>query len=311
PKKNYDKIVREIKKNPIEFKDEETGEVFFTLGYADMVGWLLGDMYDPYAPEWVDFDLAFFYEVLFEEFDDGSPEAAANAEAQRAFVAKYEAQAAEVEASKKEQAKLAKDLGFGFPYYNDADAFQTVLCTDSINPKYVGDWPRYADRAASTGTGFGRLWTWGSAPCAEKYWTVEDGDAYRGPFTAQTANPVLVVGNYWDPATNYDGAVRAASLLPNSRLLSSDNFGHTAYGTSRCVTTAVDTYLLTTKVPKAGTLCRSDFKPFTEPYFGEGSESSRDMVTPDEIKQDADKAAGITRELPPVVPPLPGAIPRN
>ena len=50
----------------------------------------------------------------------------------------------------------------------------------------------------------------------------------EGGFSA----PVLVVGNYWDPATRYEGAVRVSRLLPSSRLLSSDSWGHTAYGTS-------------------------------------------------------------------------------
>ncbi|MGB3256375.1 MAG: alpha/beta hydrolase [Ornithinimicrobium sp.] len=311
PKRNYDKIIREIKKNPVEITDFETGEVFFTLTYADLVSFLLGDMYDPFAPEIVDSDLTFFYEILFEEFDAGSAEGQAQADLQQQFVDRYQERQAEADAAQAAKSTLAKELGFAFPYYNEADSFQTVLCTDSINPKYVGNWRQYADRAASTGTGFGRLWTWGSAPCAEKYWTVDDGDAYRGSFTAKTKNPVLVVGNYWDPATNYDGAVRAASLLPNSRLLSSDNFGHTAYGTSACVNTAIDTYLLTAKVPKAGTRCRTDFPAFTEPYYAQEGEGARKTVTPDEIQKDAEEEAGITRELPPVVPPMPGAIPRG
>lgn len=76
---------------------------------------------------------------------------------------------------------------------------------------------------------------------------------------------MLVVGNYWDPATNYDGAVTASRLLPNSVLLSSDNWGHTAYGTSTCVTSAVDSYLLTGTPPRRGTTCVGDVQPFTTP----------------------------------------------
>ncbi|MGB3829243.1 MAG: alpha/beta hydrolase [Ornithinimicrobium sp.] len=311
PADNYDKIMREIKKNPIEFVDEETGEVYYTLGYADVVSFLLGDLYAPFAPEFVDMDLTFFYEDLFEEFEEGSPQAQAHAALGKQLLEKYEAKQAEAEASKADRAQLAKDLGFAFPYDNSFETFQTVLCTDSINPFYVGNWRKYADQAASTGTGFGRLWTWGSAPCAEKYWTVDDEDAYRGGFSASTANPVLVVGNYWDPATNYDGAVTAASLLPDSRLLSSDNFGHTAYGTSRCVNSAIDTYLLTMKLPPEGKTCRSDFRPFSEPYYIDGNASKGRMVTSDQIERDAEKEAGITRELPPVVPPMPGAVPRS
>ncbi len=129
-------------------------------------------------------------------------------------------------------------MRYEFPYDNSFETFQTVLCTDGINPRNAGNWPTYADAADRNAPDFGRLWTWASSPCASNTWTVRDEDAYAGPFTHCTVNPLLVVGNYWDPATNYDGAVKAASLLPNSRLLSSDSWGHTAYGTSACVTDA-------------------------------------------------------------------------
>lgn len=74
---------------------------------------------------------------------------------------------------------------------------------------------------------------------------------------------MLVVGDYWDPATNYNSAVKVAGLLPNSRLLTSDSWGHTAYGTSECVTDAVDNYLLRLKLPAKGTKCVGDDQPFT------------------------------------------------
>lgn len=172
-----------------------------------------------------------------------------------------------------------------------------MLCTDGLNPPDAADWAGYADRADRAANGFGPLWTWASAPCASKTWTVRDENAYRGPFTHRTANPVLVVGSFWDPATNYDGAVQAASLLPNSRLLSSDNFGHTAYGTSQCVTGAIDRYLLTTKVPEVGTLCNTDFSAFTTPLAGSNERRTAPPTT--------------VPGLPPVVPPVPGALPRS
>ena len=315
PKANYAKLVKRLQKAPVVIVDPDDPEFSFELDYATFVSFLLGDLYAPFAPQLIDGDLSFFYGLVYGEQTD----ARAKDEASRQLVVKFKAQQSQEKAAKAEKARLAKKAGFAFPYDNSPEAFQTVLCTDSINPKNVGDWPKFADRAASTGTGFGRLWTWGSAPCASKDWTVKDGDAYRGPFTKRTAHPVLVVGNYWDPATNYDGAVRAASLLPNSRLLSSDNFGHTAYGTSRCVTSSIDNYLLTTKVPRAGKACKSDFPAFESPLGEEEDEGatqrrgknsaqskSADSKTGEEIKQDE-----ILRGLPPVVPPLPGVGPRS
>jgi hypothetical protein len=45
-------------------------------------------------------------------------------------------------------------------------------------------------------------------------WPIRDVDRYTGPFTARTANPVLVVGGRFDPATRYQGAVILSRLLP-------------------------------------------------------------------------------------------------
>ena len=85
---------------------------------------------------------------------------------------------------------------------------------------------------------------------------------------------MLIVGDYWDPATNYAGAVAASKLLPNSRLLTSNSWGHTAYGTSSCVTNAVDSYLIGKKVPAKGKVCHSDYRPFAEPLDDEDSGDS-------------------------------------
>ena len=75
---------------------------------------------------------------------------------------------------------------------------------------------------------------------------------------------MLVVGNLWDPATNYRGARRAAALLPGSRLLTSDSWGHTAFGSSACVDRTVVQYLLRQVVPEPGARCTGDVQPFQD-----------------------------------------------
>jgi hypothetical protein len=58
--------------------------------------------------------------------------------------------------------------------------------------------------------------------------------------------------------------VTASRLLPNSRLLSYAGWGHTAFFSAGnfCVDSAVTRYLLTTRVPAAGTVCQPDSSPF-------------------------------------------------
>jgi pimeloyl-ACP methyl ester carboxylesterase len=150
-----------------------------------------------------------------------------------------------------------------FPYDNSIDAFSGVICTDADHPSSTALWPALTAAEDKRAPYFGRAWGWGTVFCATDTWTVQDEDAYRGPFNRRTSAPVLFVGNDWDPATSYRQAVSAAQLLPGSRLLSSDNWGHTAYGTSTCVTTAVDRYLLVGTLPVTGARCHSPIQPFT------------------------------------------------
>ena len=59
-------------------------------------------------------------------------------------------------------------------------------------------------------------------------------DRYMGPFNRTTANPVLVVGNRFDPATRYEGALTVHNLLPRSALLTVHGWGHTSLFLSHC-----------------------------------------------------------------------------
>ena len=135
-------------------------------------------------------------------------------------------------------------------------------CADSDNPSQYLAWPLTA-AAAEAGDGyFGRLWTWASSACAA--WPGGRADRYGGPWNARTQNPVLVVGNRFDPATRHHGAALVSQLLPNSRLLTYAGWGHTAFmnAGNRCVDTMVVDYLLTRRVPGVGTVCGIELDPF-------------------------------------------------
>jgi hypothetical protein len=108
-----------------------------------------------------------------------------------------------------------------------------VACSDSDNPDRVDAWRRAAAAADRAAPYFGRYWTWFSSICQP--WPGRDPDRYAGPWTRQTVNPVLVVGNRFDPATPYRGAVTLARLLPRSRLLTLDGWGHASEGKSSCI----------------------------------------------------------------------------
>ncbi|MEU8587179.1 alpha/beta hydrolase [Streptomyces sp. NPDC048664] len=100
---------------------------------------------------------------------------------------------------------------------------------------------------------FGKGLAWSALSCA--YWPVRaTGHAHR--IAANGAAPIVVVGTTRDPATPYPWARSLASQLSSGRLLTYDGDGHTAFGRgSKCIDTAIDTYLLRGTPPAKGKRC--------------------------------------------------------
>ncbi len=152
----------------------------------------------------------------------------------------------------------------GFPTYpNFVEGFPAVACSDSDNPHAYTAWSRAGAESDATFGYFGRIWTWISSICAE--WPGADADRYMGPFDQTTTNPVLIIGNQFDPATRYEGAVRAHNLLPNSALLTVHAWGHASLGLSGCAFGVLINYLISGATPAPGTVCEQDFVPFAAP----------------------------------------------
>ncbi len=249
----YNKVMAGLRKAPL---TTESPEGPLTLKYQDVVTVLTGSLTGPFGPEMVTSLISDLYTL-----QSVDATRAARTTANTSLKTQFNRFRVEVARTKSQQAKAAKAFGYGFPYDNGVEAFTTVLCTDSRNPRTVGAWTKAAAATDRTAPHFGRFWAWSSAPCATNVWRATDEDRYTGPFNKHTG-PVLVVGNYWDPSTPYSNAVAVSKTLPNSRLISSDNFGHTALGTSTCVDQSVATFLLSGKLP-ASRRCSTDIKPFT------------------------------------------------
>jgi len=143
-------------------------------------------------------------------------------------------------------------------YPNDFDAYLANMCGDIQFPVLF---PTYhiIGRYAEEGSRIGPFWWWGNAACA--LWPTAP-DRYIGPWSTVTSRPALVVGNYFDGVTSYEGAVGSSRLLRNSRLLSYAGWGHTAFGRSDCVTEHVVDYLLDGTLPSKGTVCPANPNPF-------------------------------------------------
>jgi pimeloyl-ACP methyl ester carboxylesterase len=226
-------LAEQLKEEPIEFTfpDGSVGE----LNYSLLISLTLGAMYD--SSTWPD------HAQLLADIE---------AEANLATLG------ARVQALFDRPMFIAKR---GFPHYpNFVEGFPGVACSDSDNPDSYAAWSAAGAAADAQFGYFGRIWTWITSPCAE--WSGADEDRYMGPFTANTANPVLVVGTQFDPATRYEGAVTVDGLLPNSALLTVHGWGHTSLFLSQCADAAASSYLLAVVTPAPGTVCDQDVIPF-------------------------------------------------
>ncbi len=242
-----DALLDRLRSGPILITDPGSGEsfpYFYSFAVADM----LGALYNPGAFP----DLAQFLAFLEAQADSAT-----------LGFARQEMQRTSGLVNKR-----------GFPNYpNFVEGFPGVACEDTTNPSGAHQTWFEAAKAATAEFGiFGELWAWASGPCT--VWSSFDDDVYKGPYDTSTANPVLVIGNFYDPATRYEGAVTANGLLADSALLSVDEPGHTSLGLSMCAGFFTGVYL---EDPSAapfidGFVCPSEGNWFDKLAGGPGGE---------------------------------------
>jgi pimeloyl-ACP methyl ester carboxylesterase len=252
PVANFDTIYKRLKKQPLVMGDDEGNTSGY--GHDDLVSDVRGTLYDPYGGYYLS-------DLLVQMLTLTEPPAADAAGTRRRAA---ERALATVRHRIAERAEVQDRPGAGFPYDSSLDGRVSITCTDGVQPDDVADTPTHVAKVAKRVSYFSELWAWNDAFCAKNAFSAQDEDHYRGSFTRRTVKPLLFVGNYWDPATRYENAVTAARLSPNSRLLSSDSWGHLAYRSSECVTSAVGAYLVRLKLPAEGKVCVGDAQPFTD-----------------------------------------------
>jgi pimeloyl-ACP methyl ester carboxylesterase len=139
-------------------------------------------------------------------------------------------------------------------YTNVVEAESAVNCMDYPAPTLT---QLRSDAAATVRLApvFGLLDLYSEITCS--VWPLP-ATGRPAPVAAAGSPPIVVVGSTGDPVTPYAWAVALAHELDHGVLLTRTGYGHTGYGFSSCVRTDVDSYLLTTKPPVAGTTCPSN-----------------------------------------------------
>ncbi|GGP67295.1 alpha/beta hydrolase [Saccharothrix coeruleofusca] len=141
------------------------------------------------------------------------------------------------------------------------DSYYGVNCSDKPFPKVPERFPAVAAKWERESPTFGRMQAASDLlTCAS--WPVRSPDRWSGPWHRRTPNPVVVVGNYYDPATQYKFSQRMARQLGNAVLVSVDSFGHCILGDSAGVDAVVADYLVNLKAPASGQVFQPDNQPF-------------------------------------------------
>ncbi len=235
----WTRVVAKLQAGPIKVGHDR-------ITYADVVGNLLGGLYDSSAYP----DIMRFIHQLYEQIF--TPSVANAVEAAHAWVALKQAAASAGGSTPRFSAPEAGTAGRD----RISPQFQGVLCSDSVNPADESAAITSARYADQQGPWFGALWAWASSTCIT--WPGSSSDAFRGPWPTKTANPILVTGNLHDPATPISGARAVNKLFKGSSMITVNLWGHGALGHSRCVTKKWDAYLVSGRLPANGTVCQSD-----------------------------------------------------
>ncbi|WP_090014018.1 alpha/beta hydrolase [Lentzea albidocapillata] len=146
------------------------------------------------------------------------------------------------------------------PYTAD-DSYFGVNCTDKPFSRTTRNWERTAAKWERESPTFGRYQAAADLlTCAT--WPTRNPDRWIGPWHRKTKNPIVVVGNYYDPATQYLFSQRMAKQLGNARLISVDAFGHCILGRSAGTDAAVAKYLVDLVAPADGQVFQPNVQPF-------------------------------------------------
>jgi len=135
-------------------------------------------------------------------------------------------------------------------YSNLFDALITVNCTDDDKSATVAEIRRLQ------GEWRARYPLFGAASALNLICAQWPGK--RDPYPtgkAEGAPPIVVVGTKGDPATPYEQTPALAKMLGVGVVLTWEGEGHTAYPHTRCITAAVNAYLIDLRAPPDGQSC--------------------------------------------------------
>ncbi|RPB03803.1 hypothetical protein L873DRAFT_1730857 [Choiromyces venosus 120613-1] len=144
-----------------------------------------------------------------------------------------------------------------------AEAGLAIACSDGAPvPDDRAAFDEYLKDLTSQTETFGGVWARIRLGCIN--WKFRPkGLTFSGPYSGNTSNPMLFVGNSRDPVTPLANAYTVSKGFAGSAVLEQNSEGHCSISApSLCTAKYVRRYFETGELPPAGTICEADLKPF-------------------------------------------------
>ncbi|KAJ3526199.1 hypothetical protein NM208_g11306 [Fusarium decemcellulare] len=107
-------------------------------------------------------------------------------------------------------------------------------------------------------------WTYHVMTCAQ--WKMPARERYEGDFNVKTKNPLLVIGNDFDPVTPWTSAKNMSESFQNAVALRHKGFGHLSFShPSNCTDKTIRDFFLEGVLPEPGTVCEPNKPIFSAP----------------------------------------------
>jgi pimeloyl-ACP methyl ester carboxylesterase len=165
--------------------------------------------------------------------------------------------------------------------------FVDVLPDDSPSGIFCGDktirtqdfsdvYPDLAEQFANVSRSIGDLANNLDYTCL--LWPWHAKGAYNGSWheEIETKNPILFIGNTYDPVSPIDNARNSSAIFKGSAVLEHEGVGHASFShSSLCTAKAVRAYFHDGELPKENTKCKTDFGVF------DVGKSWKDSLLPD------------------------------
>ncbi|WP_216216264.1 alpha/beta hydrolase [Amycolatopsis aidingensis] len=238
PRRAFDELMARLEAEPLRLRARDGTNV--TLTYPKLVAFAGGVLYQPVAWDLLANMLDLTYRVQHEPTESAVADLA-------------------------ELVRIIDENGLDAAYSGIKGAYSAFTCNDVDLPRHPMAWWAAAQRREPVAGHFAALRAYTTSTCAA--WQARPRERYTGPWSVRTDQPVLILTSRFDPSTPAANAVRLHELLPNSRLLVNEGWGHVTTQQSTCMTRAASAYLVAGALPGPDESCRPDRIPFS----GEGA----------------------------------------